>query len=69
MLLLGWLAVVRLVGYCKAGLPFLFFLLLAVCFDWLGIQPSCGLAAKSMFAGNPITRIPDFVQPWSSLMI
>jgi hypothetical protein len=48
-MLLGWSAVDRLAGCCSAVIR------LADCLIWL---PNLCLA------GNPVTRIPDFVQPW-----
>ena len=54
----------RLAGCFWAGLGFL---RLAGCywaeFGWLSQRPSQELAAKSDLAGNPVTRITDFVQP------
>jgi hypothetical protein len=59
-MLLNWLAVVPLAVYCLAVIRLAGWFDLAgwakkTCMNWL---PNLCLA------GNPVTRVPDFVQPW-----
>jgi hypothetical protein len=56
-MLLGWFSVDRLAGCCSAVIR------LAGWHEW-AMGPGRNWLPNLCLAGNPVTRIPDFVQPW-----